>query len=84
VAGTGEELDSLKRAADALDAQVVEVTADDADVRRLARNARFSTAAEQGGGERWRDFGYWLVPPLAMMMLFWFRPGWMVRPAAQG
>jgi Ca-activated chloride channel family protein len=83
VAGEGPELESLREAAAALDAPLVRVTPDDADVRELARNTRFSSAAEQTGGERWRDFGYWLVPPLAVLVLLGFRRGWMVRPAAR-
>ena len=69
------------RAASALGAPVVRLTPDDADVRQLTRNTRFSTVTERAGGERWKDFGYWLVPPLALAPLFWFRRGWMVRSA---
>lgn len=83
VAGDGPELASLRPAAAALGASLVRVTPDDADVRQLAQNARFSAVPEQAGGERWRDFGYWLVLPLAGLALVWFRPGWMVRVAAQ-
>jgi Ca-activated chloride channel family protein len=79
VAGDGPELDSLSRGAAAVGADLVRVTPDDADVRHLARNTRFS-AAPDGTGERWRDAGYWLVPVLAGVVLLWFRPGWVVRP----
>jgi Ca-activated chloride channel family protein len=82
VAGEGPELGLLKQAAGALNAPLVRVTPDDADVKELARNTRFSAAGEQAGGERWKDFGYWLVPPLAALTLLGFRRGWMVRAAA--
>jgi Ca-activated chloride channel family protein len=78
VAGDGPELDSLNAAASTLGADVVRVTPDDADVKRLAGNTRFSTAAD-GVSERWRDAGYWLVPVLAVVCLFWFRRGWVAR-----
>ena len=81
VVGEGPELESLKQAAFALDAPVVRVSPDDADVQRLSRNTRFSTVSEQAGGERWKDFGYWLVFPLALVALLSFRRGWMVRSA---
>ncbi|MBP3960963.1 VWA domain-containing protein [Gemmata sp. G18] len=81
VAGEGPELESLKQAASVLDAPVVRVSPDDADVQRLSRNTRFSTVSEQAGGERWKDFGYWLVFPLALVALLLFRRGWMVRSA---
>jgi Ca-activated chloride channel family protein len=78
-AGEGPELQSLKTAASALGSPEVRLTPDDADVRQLARNTRFSAAPEQAGGERWKDFGYWLVPPLALASILWSRRGWMVR-----
>ncbi|VTR91239.1 Tetratricopeptide TPR_4 OS=Cyanothece sp. CCY0110 GN=CY0110_28164 PE=4 SV=1: VWA_2 [Gemmata massiliana] len=81
VAGEGPELESLKQAASVLDAPVVRVSPDNADVQRLSRNTRFSTVSEQAGGERWKDFGYWLVFPLALVALLSFRRGWMVRSA---
>jgi Ca-activated chloride channel family protein len=78
VAREGPEFDSLKDAAATLGADLVPVTPDDADVRRLAGNTRFSAAAD-GTAERWRDAGYWLVPALAVACLFWFRRGWVAR-----
>jgi Ca-activated chloride channel family protein len=78
-AGEGPERKSLERAASKLGAPVVRLTPDDADVQQLARNTRFSAASERAGGERWKDFGYRLVPPLALGSLLWFRRGWMVR-----
>jgi Ca-activated chloride channel family protein len=80
-AGEGPELESLAQAASALDAPLLRFTPDDTDVRQLGRNARFSAVPEQAGGQRWQDFGYWLVPPLAIVSLFWFRRGWMIRSA---
>ena len=83
VAGDGPERASLEQAAATLGASLVRITPDDADVTALARNTRFSAATEQAGGDRWRDFGYWLVPPLAGLSLLSFRRGWMVRTAAR-
>jgi Ca-activated chloride channel family protein len=80
-AGEGTELESLRRAASTLGARLVRLTPDDSDVRELARNTKFSAATERTGGERWKDFGYWLVSPLALASLCWFRRGWMVRSA---
>jgi Ca-activated chloride channel homolog len=81
VAGAGPELDSLQGGAATLGADFVRVTPDDADVRRLAGNTRFSLAAD-GTGERWRDAGYWLVPALVVVGLWWFRPGWVAGGAS--
>ncbi|HEX4609954.1 MAG TPA: VWA domain-containing protein [Urbifossiella sp.] len=78
VAGDGPEFDSLATAAATLDAELVRITPDDEDVRRLAGNTRFSAAAADMA-ERWRDAGYWLVPVVAGLTLVSFRRGWVVR-----
>jgi Ca-activated chloride channel family protein len=82
VASEGPELESLKQAASTLNAPVTLLTPDDADVDSLSHNTRFSTASEKGGGERWKDFGYWLTLPLTLLSLLWFRRGWMAHAAA--
>lgn len=81
VAGDGPEFVSLEAAAAAIGADVVRVTPDDADVRRLAGNSRFSTAPS-ATAERWRDAGYWLVPVVALISLASFRRGWVLRGRA--
>lgn len=60
------------------------VAPDTLDVERLASRAERSmvTAPESGGGERWADFGFWLIPLIAVIMLVWFRPGWVVAYGA--
>lgn len=84
---------SLSEAASAGGGEFVPVTPDEADVRRLAsavsrRTARAGNIA--GDTEEWKDAGYWLVPLIVALSLFWFRPGWAVRwdtgtePAAEG
>ena len=82
VAGDGPELESLKQAATTLGAPLVRVTPDDADVKGLSRTTKFSAVGEQAGGDRWRDFGYWLVPVVAAFALLGFRRGWIVRTGA--
>jgi Ca-activated chloride channel family protein len=82
--GVGPELASLREAAETIDSTVVTLSADDRDVRQLAANTRFSPATVAGASALWQDAGYWLVPPLALLSLGWFRPGWMVRTAAGG
>ena len=63
-----------------LGGSLVEVTVDDGDVRKLARrlDTQLSSGATQEG-KRWRDAGYYLVFPLALIVLLWFRRGWAVR-----
>lgn len=64
----------------ALSQRIVRTTVDDADVEALSR--RLSTAgappAAPDEGERWRDAGYWLTPLLALLVIGWFRRGWVL------
>ena len=73
--------DALERAADAAGGTLTVVSPDDRDVRQLARHitTRFVAAQEAEGGERWRDMGYWLTPLICVLVLVWFRPGWVVQ-----
>jgi Ca-activated chloride channel homolog len=79
----GDELDAVERAARAVDATTVRLAADDADVRTLARAAKFSAVTIAGSGSRWEDGGYWFTPVLALLLLPFFRRGWMVRSATR-
>ena len=62
-------------------AYVTTVTVDDTDVRRINRSiASHLTAVQQDDSEgRWRDEGWWLVLPLGLLTLGWFRKGWTVQ-----
>lgn len=70
-------LESLQEEAGAL---VVAVTVDDGDVRRLLRAIDVHLASVQAEDleGRWRDEGWWLVWPVALLSLLWFRRGWVV------
>ena len=72
---------TLGAAARALNGGLVEVSVDDADVQTLARRLeqRVASAGTEGEGERWRDAGYTLLFPLALILLLSFRRGWAVR-----
>jgi Ca-activated chloride channel family protein len=60
---------------------VTAVTVDDTDVRRVNRQiATHLTAVQQENEEgRWRDEGWWLVLPLLLLCLGWFRKGWTIQ-----
>jgi Ca-activated chloride channel family protein len=74
---------ALKRAADAVGGTFTVVSPDDRDVRQLARHieTHFVAAQEAEGGARWQDMGYWLTPVICLLVLVWFRPGWVVQEA---
>lgn len=66
---------------DALDASVVTVTADDADVRTLDRhlNAAYRRALAEDGDQPWDDRGWMLAWPAMLFGVFWFRRGWTMK-----
>ena len=80
----GAEFNDLTKAATAADAEVVKLAADDSDVRVVARAAKFATAASAELSDRWEESGYWLTPVLAVLLLPFFRKGWMTPTAAKG
>ncbi len=73
----------MRRVAKAGGGELVVVTPDARDIDQLLAivEGRFSTATVAGeeGGEHWRDAGYWLLPVILLLALFWTRPGWSVR-----
>jgi Ca-activated chloride channel family protein len=71
----------LARAASAMGAPVLRLSVDETDVQRVAQRAQsdFNAVAGSASGDRWRDAGYLLLPPIALLALFWSRRGWLVR-----
>jgi Ca-activated chloride channel family protein len=74
--------DGVDEAARALSATVVATTPDQADVTAIARRLdRADLAAAVIGdseGQHWKEAGYWLTPLLALLVLLWFRRGWVL------
>ena len=71
-------LDALSRETGAY---VGTVTVDDTDVHRLQRRTQshLQSVREQDAAARWKDAGYYLVYPIALLTLLWFRRGWTVN-----
>jgi Ca-activated chloride channel homolog len=76
------DLDALKSFASKNGFPVATLTNDDADVRWIDRhvttNFTQQTAKE---GDHWRDAGWWLLLPIAFLLAFSFRRGWVVKIA---
>jgi len=67
---------AMARAARAAGGSLVLVSPDDRDIRQLAGQIERSIeAAPLVEGERWVDFGYWLVPLFIPLLLLFWRPG---------
>ncbi|WGF90415.1 VWA domain-containing protein [Marinivivus vitaminiproducens] len=64
-----------------VDAEVVEVTPGDGDVRSIERslNAAYRRADAEHGSQPWDDRGWLLAWPAALLTLLWFRRGWTMR-----
>lgn len=77
------DVDELEALVSETGAFVASVTVDDEDVnrveRRIQRNLREATEADEDETARWRDFGCYLMYPIAFLGVLWFRRGWTVR-----
>lgn len=71
----------LKQAASVLSARLIFITPDELDVDAIAAQVEtdFSSMLSIEEGAQWRDEGYWLLFPILILALFWFRVGWVVR-----
>lgn len=78
------DVEGLEALADEAGVFVAGATADDADVRRLHRKVQshLKSVRQEDETARWKDAGYWLAYPMALLGLFWFRRGWTVRWAS--
>ena len=75
---------ALKRLQSGADVPVATVTLDgDDDVRWVQRHVQAHLAQKQAETHaRWKDQGWWLGIPLAVLGALWFRKGWTIRWAA--
>ena len=57
------------------------ITVDSGDIQFLDRRIQRQLTQAQATDEtmQWQDAGYWLVFPVAIITLFWFRRGWRVQ-----
>jgi Ca-activated chloride channel family protein len=77
------DIEGLEALVSETGAFVASVTVDDEDVdrveRRIQRNLREANEDDEDETARWRDFGYYLMFPIALFGVLWFRKGWTVR-----
>ena len=73
--------EGLEALADQAGVFVAGATVDDEDVERIQRRiqSHLRVVQQDDPTARWKDFGYYLVYPIALLALFWFRRGWTVR-----
>lgn len=75
------DVEGLKTLADEAGVWVATVTVDEEDVERLQRGVQshLQSAISEDENARWKDAGYWLIWPVMLLALAWFRKGWTVR-----
>ncbi len=76
------DVQALKELVSIPNINVTTVTLDNSDVRIIADNIRrslFFTKDQKLAEDDWADGGKWLLFPLILIALFWFRRGWMVQ-----
>ncbi|HYP69401.1 MAG TPA: VWA domain-containing protein, partial [Variovorax sp.] len=78
------DTDALKRLKQEADAPVATVTPDsDEDVQWVQRHVQSHLAQKESqANARWKEFGWWLTLPIALLSALWFRKGWTVRWAS--
>lgn len=84
------ELTALRDSPPAVSAKVITLAPDDTDITEIERASKSvpqsADAPLPGGSEettRWQDSAWWLTPLAALLMLPFFRKGWMNLPAAR-
>ncbi|MGR5145540.1 VWA domain-containing protein [Photobacterium alginatilyticum] len=73
------DVDSLKALARSVGGQVIVMTVDDSDVKGVSRQVERYMQLNNDSDMPWQDMGYYLLFPIAMIMLLWFRKGWLVQ-----
>ena len=75
------DVDALKRLKSEADVPVATVTLDsDDDVQWVQRRVQSHLAqTESKADTRWKESGWWLTLPIALLGALWFRKGWTVR-----
>ena len=73
------DLDSLRSLARATSGRLVEVSVDSSDIETLNRLVERNMQLNGESSMPWKDMGYVLLYPIALIMMLWFRKGWLVQ-----
>jgi len=85
MAASGGRLDTsidtvtLRRMAAEANVSVVRAGTGDADIRQLMRTIQSNLQQADDPDAQWRDQGWWLLWPAALLVLLWFRRGWTMQ-----
>ncbi len=73
------DLDSLRGLARATGGRLVQVSVDGNDIETLNRLVERNMQLNGESSMPWKDMGYVLLYPIALIMMLWFRKGWLVQ-----
>ncbi len=73
------DLASLQTLASKTNGRLVEVSVDNSDIEQLNRYVERNMQLNGESSMPWKDMGYALLFPIAIVMLLWFRKGWLVQ-----
>ncbi|GEA52671.1 transporter [Vibrio inusitatus NBRC 102082] len=73
------DLNSLKKLANDSGGSIEVISVDDADISALNRKIERHMQLNNESAMPWQDMGYYLLIPIALLLLFWFRKGWLVQ-----
>jgi Ca-activated chloride channel family protein len=76
---TSIDVSLLRRVASEAGVSVVRASTGDTDVRQLARTIQSNLRLADDPDAEWRDQGWWLLWPAALLSLLWFRRGWTMQ-----
>lgn len=72
-------LQQMKQAASAINADLVALSPDDSDIDRLLSNIDNNYSRAQSDKTDYKDEGYLLVPVILVLVLLWFRRGFLAE-----
>lgn len=71
--------EQLRALASAADGFYQALTPDDADLRAVLKRIDRHYRLSEDSARPWVDGGYYLLPPIMLLFLLWFRAGWVLR-----
>ncbi|MGR5065033.1 vWA domain-containing protein [Photobacterium sp. DNB22_13_2] len=73
------DFDSLRQLASDVGGRFIEIAVDNSDVEQLNLSVERNMQLNGESAMPWQDMGYQLLLPIALVMLLWFRKGWLVQ-----
>ncbi|HBV76057.1 MULTISPECIES: VWA domain-containing protein [Vibrio] len=77
-------LDALQQLTSEVNGSVITMSVDDSDVKTIIRRVENHASLNTKNSQPWQDMGYGLLIPIAVLLLLWFRRGWIVQWACAG